>query len=56
VADQRRQCEAPQAFGPRFVTLARSRYRLNEERAWLKRPINDWCGSTLIEEKFHAGA
>lgn len=38
-------------FGPGFVRLARSVYRLNDERAALKRRINLAAGSRLIEEK-----
>jgi len=56
VEDELRCCEARQEFGPRFVELARSVYRLNDERARLKRQLNELCGSTLIEEKSYAGA
>ena len=43
--------EAKQCFGADFIALARSVYQRNDERAALKRAINDRCGSTLIEEK-----
>jgi hypothetical protein len=37
------------------VTLARSIYRANDERAAIKREINIATGSRLIEEKSYAG-
>jgi hypothetical protein len=40
-----RNCEAARDFGERFVELARSIYRLNDERAALKRRINDLLGA-----------
>ena len=46
-----RQQEAKQSFGAEFVVLARSVYRCNDERAALKRAINQRHDSTLIEEK-----
>ena len=46
-----RRQEAEQSFGTDFVALARSVYRWNDERAALKRAINQRYGSTLIEEK-----
>ena len=46
-----RQQEAKQSFGAEFVALARSVYRCNDERAALKRAINQRHDSTLIEEK-----
>ena len=52
--DQSRGCERTRDFGPRFVTLARSVYVTNDERARLKRRINELLGSRLIEEKSYA--
>jgi len=49
--DDLRLCERDQDFGPRFVELARSVYRLNDGRAELKRRINELLGSSLVEEK-----
>ena len=46
-----RQLESKKSFGAEFVALARSVYRCNDERAALKRTINQRHGSTLIEEK-----
>src|SRR5271166_3434267 len=37
--DEIRECERRQDFGPAFVTLARSIYRTNDERAAVKREI-----------------
>jgi hypothetical protein len=53
--DEIRECERRQDFGPAFVTLARSIYRTNDERAAVKREINLATGSKLIEEKSYAG-
>jgi Family of unknown function (DUF6165) len=52
--DQIRDCDRRQDFGPGFVTVARSIYRANDERAALKREINLATGSKLIEEKSYA--
>lgn len=38
-------------FGPGFVELARRVYVTNDERARLKRVVNDVLGSELVEEK-----
>ena len=54
VEDQIRDCERNKDFGPRFVALARSVYVTNDERARLKRRINELLGSRLIEEKSYA--
>lgn len=55
VEDNIRECEARADFGPRFVELARAVYRLNDERARLKRTINETSGSRYIEEKSYRG-
>jgi hypothetical protein len=55
VEDDIRRCESTGDFGERFVVLARSVYKLNDERAALKRQINDLVGSALVEEKSYAG-
>ena len=52
--DHIRECERNKDFGPRFVALARSVYLTNDERARLKRRINQLLGSRLIEEKSYA--
>ena len=51
VEDQLRILEAEQRFDGEFIALARSVYQLNDQRAALKRQINEACGSSLIEEK-----
>lgn len=51
VEDALRRHECQGDFGKRFVELARSVYRLNDQRADLKRQINDLAGSRLREEK-----
>ena len=51
VEDALRLLEAKQRFDEEFVALARSVYQLNDQRAALKRQINNACGSTLMEEK-----
>ena len=51
IEDDIRAEEARQIFGAGFVALARSVYQSNDERARIKREINDLVGSRLIEEK-----
>lgn len=51
IEDDIRDAEANSDFGPGFIALARSVYRKNDERAALKRAINEHSGSALIEEK-----
>ena len=53
VEDRLRDCERQRDFGPGFVELARSVYRLNDQRAALKREINTALGSALVEEKLY---
>jgi len=54
VEDAIRLLERRQDFGPAFVALARRVYITNDERARLKRVINDALGSELVEEKSYA--
>lgn len=54
VEDDLRRHEREGAFGEQFVELARSVYRLNDERAAIKRRINVLLGSDLVEEKSYA--
>jgi len=51
VEDALRRYEAEGDFGPEFVALARSVYRLNDERAALKRQISEATGSTFADHK-----
>ncbi|HET6150523.1 MAG TPA: DUF6165 family protein [Polyangia bacterium] len=54
VEDEIRDCERAGDFGPRFVALARAVYRTNDERAALKRRINDLLHADIVEEKSYA--
>ena len=40
-------------FGPEFVKLARAVYLSNDERAAIKRKINQQFNSDIVEEKFY---
>ena len=51
IEDDIRLKEKAQAFDAEFVELARSVYFRNDERAAIKRAINEKLGSTLVEEK-----
>jgi Family of unknown function (DUF6165) len=49
--DDIRLCEKTGNFGARFVELARSVYRANDERFALKRRISELAGAGFIEQK-----
>jgi hypothetical protein len=51
VEDEIRDEEHARRFGEKFVELARSVYVTNDERAAIKKRINQKLGSTLVEEK-----
>ena len=51
IEDQIREMEAAKSFDEAFIALARSVYITNDERAAVKRQINELLGSKLIEEK-----
>src|SRR5690349_4427670 len=51
IEDRIRLKEKAKAFDAEFVELARSVYIRNDERAEIKRAINEKLGSTLVEEK-----
>lgn len=51
VEDQLRDKERERQFDEVFVELARSVYRLNDERARLKRELNNNLRSGIVEEK-----
>lgn len=51
VEDQKRDCERRQAFDQSFIELARQVYFGNDQRAAVKRQINEVLGSTVVEEK-----
>jgi tetratricopeptide (TPR) repeat protein len=54
IEDDIRLCESKGAFDAEFVELARSVYFRNDERARIKRAINDLAGSAIVEEKLYA--
>jgi len=51
VEDALRRMEAAGRFDDAFVALARSVYRQNDERAAIKRQINELLDSEIVEEK-----
>jgi hypothetical protein len=51
IEDDIRDLERSRTFDSAFVELARSIYRLNDERAAVKRALNLAFGSKIIEEK-----
>jgi hypothetical protein len=54
IEDDIRDLERRQEFGDTFVKVARSVYLLNDERARLKRLINEKTNSGIIEEKSYS--
>jgi uncharacterized protein YukE len=51
IEDNIRRKEARQQFDEEFISLARSVYHQNDERAAVKRELNSLLGSGLVEEK-----
>lgn len=51
IEDDIRERERAQDFGDAFVALARAVYITNDERARVKRAIDEHLGSRLVEEK-----
>lgn len=51
VEDQLRIKEKDKEFDEEFIKLARSVYYINDERAEVKKKINNISGSYLVEEK-----
>ena len=54
IEDDIRAQEAAGDFGKRFIDLARSVYRCNDQRAPIKRRINATSGYSLVGEKGYA--
>jgi hypothetical protein len=54
VEDAIRGQEAAADFGPGFIRLARTVYKVNDRRAAIKREINALLDSELVEEKSYA--
>jgi hypothetical protein len=51
IEDLIRDKESAQQFDAGFITLARSVYTTNDERAAIKKRINNALGSRIVEEK-----
>ena len=51
IEDEIRDKELVKAFDARFIELARAVYVTNDERAAIKKRINQALGSALVEEK-----
>jgi Family of unknown function (DUF6165) len=54
IEDAIRDKERAKAFDQQFVDLARAVYLQNDERATIKRRINEKLGSTIVEEKSYS--
>ena len=54
IEDWIRDCEKEQRFDKEFVELARSVYKLNDQRAQLKKDINILTKSNFVEEKSYS--
>jgi hypothetical protein len=54
IEDQIRDEERASRFGARFIELARSVYVENDERARIKKRINEALGSSIVEEKSYS--
>jgi hypothetical protein len=53
IEDAKRHHEKQQQFDNKFIELARNVYIKNDLRASIKRQINTFCNSTIIEEKIY---
>lgn len=51
IEDDIRECERAKDFGQTFIDLARAVYYTNDDRSDVKKAINLFTGSDLIEEK-----
>ena len=54
IEDDIREKEAKNNFGDEFIELARSVYVTNDQRAEIKKRINQKLGSGIIEEKSYS--
>ena len=54
IEDDIRDCERQRDFGDNFIALARAVYKTNDQRAAIKRRINEALGSDLIDEKSYS--
>lgn len=55
IEDTIRDLERKKEFGQEFVMTARKVYKLNDQRAELKKEINRLTNSGLVEEKSYSG-
>jgi hypothetical protein len=53
IEDRVREKEREQIFDEEFIELARSVYKYNDQRAAIKREMNNLLGSEIIEEKIY---
>ncbi len=51
IEDDIRECERANDFEKTFVDLARAVYYTNDDRSDVKKEINEFTGSDLVEEK-----
>jgi|TARA_B110000503_G_scaffold103508_1_gene154530 hypothetical protein len=51
IEDDIRECERASDFGQTFIDLARAVYYVNDNRSDVKKEINIFTGSDLVEEK-----
>jgi hypothetical protein len=51
IEDFKRACERERKFSEEFIDAARKVYLKNDQRAMIKREINEICGSDIVEEK-----
>jgi hypothetical protein len=51
IEDKMRQKEQRQEFDNEFIELARNVYKTNDQRAHIKKLINEISGSEIVEEK-----
>ena len=51
IEDDIRDCERSSSFDSTFIELARAVYKTNDVRAALKKEINIYLGSNIVEEK-----
>lgn len=51
IEDDIRECERANNFGETFIQLARAVYHINDDRSHVKKEINLYTGSELVEEK-----
>ncbi|WKD85145.1 hypothetical protein KCTC32516_00484 [Polaribacter huanghezhanensis] len=51
IEDDIRECERAKDFGQTFIDLARAVYYVNDDRSDVKKEINIFTGSDLVEEK-----